>query len=52
MYVNGAGSFLNGFLIVDDLEAQAKVEAHELFAKDIFSLALDLNCTSMEDEEG
>ena len=43
-------SFFNAFLITDDEQVQAQVEAHELFAKDIFSLALDLTCASTEDE--
>jgi hypothetical protein len=50
MHVSGAGSFFNGFLITDDLQIQARVEAHELFAKDIFSLALDFSGTFMDDE--
>jgi hypothetical protein len=50
LHIPGATSFINGFLITDDPEVQAKVEAHELFAKAIFPLALDLTCTPTEDE--
>lgn len=51
LHISGAGTFFNSFLITDDPEVQAKVEAHDLFAKDIFSLALDLTCTPTEDED-
>ena len=44
-------SFFNSFLITDDPEVQARVEAHELFAKSIFPLALDLSCSPAKDEE-
>jgi hypothetical protein len=50
LHIPGATSFFNGFLITDDPEVQAKVEAHDLFAQHIFPLALDLTCTPKEDE--
>jgi hypothetical protein len=43
-------SFFNCFLITDDPKVQAEVEAHDLFGKAIFPLALDLSCTRKEDE--
>jgi hypothetical protein len=43
LYLPG-GAFSNGFLITDDPQVQARVEAHDLFARSIFPLALDLSC--------
>ena len=42
--------FYNGFLVTNDPEVQAQVEAHREFGRFIFPLALDLNCTPREDE--
>jgi hypothetical protein len=50
LHIPGTTSFYNGFLITDDPQVQAQVEAHELFAKHIFPLALDLTCTPKGDE--
>jgi hypothetical protein len=50
LHVPGATSFVNGFLVTDDPTVQAQVEAHDLFEKHIFPLALDLSCTPTEDE--
>jgi hypothetical protein len=49
--LNVAGtSFFNCFLVTDDPKVQAQVEAHDLFAKHIFPLALDFTSTPTEDE--
>jgi hypothetical protein len=44
LYISGAGSFFQGFLIVTDRQEQARVEEHELFWVNIFPIQLDLSC--------
>ena len=48
----GRTQFIGGFLVTDNPEVQAEVEAHHEFARFIFPLALDLTCTPavVEDE--
>ena len=43
--------FNGGFLITNNPETQAEVEAHREFAKLIFPLAIDLTCIPTEDED-
>jgi hypothetical protein len=42
--------FNNGFLITNDAEVQAQVEAHREFGRRIFALVLDNTCIPKEDE--
>ena len=42
-------SFFNSFLITNNAEIQVQVEGHDLFAKDIFPLAINF-AISIEDE--
>lgn len=47
----GRVQFNGGFLITDNPEVQAEVEAHHAFAQFVFPLALDLTCAPAEDED-
>ena len=43
--------FNGGFLITNNPETQAEVEAHSEFARHIFPLLIDITCTPTEDED-
>jgi hypothetical protein len=47
----GRDQFRDSFLITDNREVQAQVEAHREFGKAIFPLAMDLTCTLREEED-
>jgi hypothetical protein len=44
LYVNGAGGFIGGFLLVRDQAAQGRVEEHHEFGVSVFPVQLDLSC--------
>jgi len=47
----GRDQFRDSFLITDNRELQAQIEAHPAFAKFVFPLALDLTCTPTEEDD-